>query len=87
MVQNKAIDISAATKFIKYFLNQTKIFLTRIMTTDIFVMTATKAVPPYSRARIDGKVSAVLTNQTAGELDMDRFAKYSIFNAGIESIL
>jgi hypothetical protein len=46
--ERTAIDMSAADKFIRYFLKSADvfIFLTKIMTADIFVMKATKAVPP-----------------------------------------
>ncbi len=54
-----AIERSAADKFIKYFRKSADvfIFLTRIIIADIFVMKATKAIPPYSRAKTVGKGS------------------------------
>ncbi len=64
-------------------------FLTKIMTADIFVTKAIKAVPPYSRAKIDGKGSGSANNSDkfAVELHVDRFAEYSSFKAKIGSIL
>ncbi len=55
----------------------------------MFVIKAIKAVPPYSRAKNVGKGSASANNSDnfAVELDVDRFAKYSISKAKIGSIL
>jgi hypothetical protein len=57
--ERTAIDMSAAAKFIRYFLKSADvfIFLTRIMTANILVMKAKEAIPPYSRAKIVGKGS------------------------------
>jgi hypothetical protein len=89
--ENTAIVMSVAAKFIRYFLKSTDVFffLTRIMTAEIFVTKAIKAVPPYSRAKIDGKGSGSANNSDkfAVELYVDRFAEYSSFKAKIGSIL
>jgi hypothetical protein len=88
--ENKAFEISAAAKFNKYFLKSADIFifLTRIMT-DIFVTKATKAIPPYSRAKAVGKGSGSANkfDNSAVELDIDRFASLLVFKANIGSIL
>jgi hypothetical protein len=55
----------------------------------MFVIKAKIAVPPYSRAKIVGKGSGSANNldNFAVELDIDRFAKYSLSKAKIGSIL
>ncbi len=83
--------MSAADKFIRYFLKSADvfIFLTRITTANIFVTKAKDVVPPYSRAKIVGKGSGSANNSDnwAVELPKDKFAEYSSFEARIGSIL
>jgi hypothetical protein len=89
--ENTAIDMSAADKFIKYFLKSADVFicLTKIIIADIFVTKAKVAIPPYSKAKIVGKGSgsANKTDNPPVELDVNTFAKYLLFKARIGSIL
>ncbi len=68
--ENTAIDMSTADKFIIYILKSVDVyfFLIRIIITDIFVMKATKAVSPYSRAKTVGKGLGSATDQTTRQL-------------------
>jgi hypothetical protein len=83
--------MSVKAKFIRYFLKPIDVFffLTRKIIADIFVTNAIKAVPPYSRVKIDGKGSGSANNSdnSVVRLDIDRFAKYSLSKAKIGSIL
>jgi hypothetical protein len=89
--ENTAIDMSVADKLMRYFLKSANVllFLIRITMAHIFVTKAKDAVPPYSKAKIvtKGSESANKSDNSAVELDEDKFAKYSSFKARIGSIL
>jgi hypothetical protein len=71
--ENTAIDISAAAKFIRYFLKSADIlfFSINIRIADILVMRAIKAIPPYIKAKHVGKGSGSATKLDKSEVILD----------------